>query len=91
MPDTGNPGQGRDDQETQWLSWGTEGKRSLILDTPTDQGIYMDDQEVELEALQQELIDDPNITDPQERCSLYRTAFRAPPDNTELQKLCAGT
>ena len=88
---TGNPGQGRDDQETQWLSWGTEGKRSLILDTPTDQGIYMDDQEVVLEALQQELIDDPNITDPQERCNLYRTAFRAPPDNTDLQKLCAGT
>ena len=50
----------------------------------------MNDQEVVLEALQQELIDDPNITDPQERCNLYRTAFRAPPDNTQLPKLCAG-
>jgi para-nitrobenzyl esterase len=88
---TGNPSQGRDGQETQWLSWGTEGKRSLILDTPTDQGMYMDDQEVVLEALQQELIDDPNITDPQERCNLYRTAFRAAPDNTKMQKLCAGS
>ncbi|MAD07271.1 MAG: carboxylesterase [Gammaproteobacteria bacterium] len=88
---TGNPSQGRDSQETQWLSWGTEGKRSLILDTLTDQGIFMDDQEVVLEALQQELIDDPNITDPQERCNLYRTAFRAAPDNTKMQKLCAGS
>jgi hypothetical protein len=51
----------------------------------------MDDQEVVLEALQQELIDDPNITDPQERCNLYRTAFRAAPDNTKMQKLCAGS
>ncbi len=88
---TGNPSQGRDGTETPWLSWGTNGKRSLILDTPTDQGIFMNDQQVILDELRQELINDPNITDPQERCNLYRGTFRDSAASPEAKAVCAGT
>ena len=33
-------------EQVHWLPWGTEGKRSIILDSPADQGIFMDDEEV---------------------------------------------
>lgn len=48
----------------------------------------MNDQEVVLEELQQELTNNLNITDDQKRYNLYRTPFRAAPDNTKIQKLC---
>jgi len=85
---TGDPSTGRDGKETTWLSWGTDDKRSLILDTPTDQGIFMDDEEVVLERLRQELVNDPNIKDPKERCALYRSTLRESTDNAEANSLC---
>ncbi|NCF34013.1 MAG: hypothetical protein GWP50_10650, partial [Proteobacteria bacterium] len=85
-----NPAQGRDGMETPWLSWGTQGKHSLILDTPKDQGIFMDDQEVVLDELKQALINDPNITDQQERCNLYRSAFRGATEDVIANEVCSG-
>jgi para-nitrobenzyl esterase len=86
----GNPAQGRDGMETPWLSWGTQGKRSLILDTPRDQGIFMDDHEVVLDELKQALINDPNISDQQERCNLYRSAFRGATEDIIVKEVCSG-
>jgi para-nitrobenzyl esterase len=86
----GNPAQGRDGMETPWLSWGTQGKRSLILDTPRDQGIFMNDQEVVLDELKQALINDPNISDQQERCNLYRSAFRGATEDIIVKEVCSG-
>ena len=84
----GDPGQGRDGKEPHWLSWGEQGKRSIILDTPADQGIFMDDEEVVLEALKQALVNDPTITDPLERCDLYKSAFRPASDDTYTTEVC---
>jgi para-nitrobenzyl esterase len=72
---TGNPGRGRDDTEVEWLSWGTDGKRSIVLDTPEDQGIYMMEDVVTVAALKDELAADTTIDDPRERCQLYMSAF----------------
>ena len=84
----GDPSQGRDGKETAWLSWGEQGKRSIILDTPADQGIFMDDEEVVLEALKQALVNDPAITDPLERCDLYKSSFRPASDDTYMKEVC---
>ncbi|HCG69676.1 MAG TPA: carboxylesterase, partial [Gammaproteobacteria bacterium] len=43
---TGDPGRGQDGEQVAWLPWGTDGMRSIILDSPADQGIFMDDEEV---------------------------------------------
>ena len=84
----GDPGQGRDGKEPHWLSWGEQGKRSIILDTPADQGIFMDDEEVVLGALKQALVNDPTITDPLERCDLYKSSFRPASDDTYMTEVC---
>ncbi len=85
----GDPAQGRDGAEVPWLSWESQGKRSIILDTPADRGIFMDDEEVTLEGLRQQLINDQNITNKAERCNLYRTAFRPSVDDIYVPDLCA--
>lgn len=72
---TGDPGRGRDGGEVPWLAWGTEGKRSIILDTPEGGGIRMTDEEVTVAAIKQALASEP-VSDPGERCRLYVTTFR---------------
>ena len=73
---TGSPGTGRDGSEVEWLSWGTDGKSAIILDTPSDQGIFMMDEVVTKATIKTALAADSEITDPLERCTLYVRAFR---------------
>lgn len=52
------------------------GMQSLVLDTPTDQGIYMNKEIVSLESIKTELAADSSIEDELERCHLYARNFR---------------
>jgi para-nitrobenzyl esterase len=72
---SGNPGTGRDGAEVPWLAWGTDSKRSLLLDTPEGGGIRMTDEEVTAAAIKAQLAADTGITDSEERCRLYVTTF----------------
>ncbi len=91
---TGNPGTGRGTNETAWLSWQTDGKRSIILDTPGDQGIFMSDEEVTIDSIKAELATDEGFTDPADQCKIYARNFRGEHfDQTEYEGLnstCAG-
>jgi len=80
---TGNPGTGRDSNEVPWLSWGSNGQRSILLDTVDDQGIRMSDEEVTLAGIKAALASDPAITEPQERCQLYLSSFGRDLDRAE--------
>jgi para-nitrobenzyl esterase len=73
---TGNPASGRDGEEEEWLSWGTNGKRSIIFDSQEDQGIFMMDEEITVAGIKETLASDPGIEDPRERCRLYVSSFR---------------
>ena len=54
-----------------WVSWGVGGMQSLELDTPGEQGIFMDKEIVSLASIKAELAVDPTIDDEAERCRLY--------------------
>ena len=73
---TGNPGSGRDGTETPWLAWGRDGKTSIILDTPTDGGIRMDDELLTFAGLKSELLADADFGDRYEQCATYVRTFR---------------
>ena len=75
---SGDPGRGRDDLETPWLAWGTDGQRAILLDTVEGGGIRMMAEEVTRESIKAELANDPTITDPRERCQLYMSNFGWP-------------
>ena len=72
----GNPMQGRDGNEPMWVSWGMGGMQSLVLDTPGDQGIFMNKEIVSLASIKAELATDPTIEGEAERCQLYARNFR---------------
>jgi len=72
---SGSPGSGRDGNEAPWLAWGTDGQRSIILDTSDGGGIRMTDEEVTMAGIKAELASDPGITEQRERCQLYVTTF----------------
>jgi para-nitrobenzyl esterase len=72
----GNPGTGQDGRQVPWLAWGTDGKRSIILDSPADQGIFMDDQEVTLTSIKEALMTDEGFSDETLRCQIYARTFR---------------
>ena len=48
----------------------------------------MDDEEVVLEALKQALVNDPTISNPQERCDLYKSSFRPASDDLYITEVC---
>ena len=72
---TGDPGQGRDAEQPHWLSWGSEGKHTIILDSPADQGIFMDAGVLTLDKVKQELAAD-SFEDPEVQCEIYARNFR---------------
>lgn len=72
----GNPGAGRDGAETPWLAWGQQGKTRIVLDTPTDGGIRMDDEVVTYETLKAELVADGDFGDKSVHCATYVRTFR---------------
>lgn len=74
----GDPAGGRDGNETPWLAWGTDGLRSIILDTVEGGGIRMTADEVSIESIKAALAADSAITDARERCRLYATNFGWP-------------
>lgn len=84
---TGDPGQGRKDQQPQWLRWGQDGKRSIILDTPGDQGIFMDDEVVTVASIKAELKQETGFADPADQCRLYVRTFRQHFDAQEYAAL----
>ena len=71
---SGDPGRGRDGGEVAWQSWGDDGLRSIILDTPEDRGIRMTDDEVTLAGLKAELAADPAFNR-EGRCRAFVAAF----------------
>ena len=71
----GDPGSGRDGAEVPWLAWGTDGKHSIILDTPADQGIFMDSNVVTPASIKQNLSDE-EFDDPALACRIYARNFR---------------
>lgn len=73
---SGQPGKGRDGNETQWLAWGTEGKHSIILDTPRDQGIFMDTNIVSVDSIKRELTADTGFVNSADQCMVYARNFR---------------
>ncbi len=72
----GDPGTGQDGQQVQWLAWGTQGMRSIILDSPADQGIFMDENEVTIDSIKAELAADQGFSDELMRCEIYVRNFR---------------
>ena len=72
---TGKPDRGSTRKNPPWVSWGTTGLTSLILDTPRDGGIRMTDTRVSLQAVAEMLAADPDVASEAERCDLYRRAF----------------
>ena len=89
---TGAPGRGRDGDEVPWLAWGEAGKTSILLDTPTDGGIRMDDETVTSAGVKSELMADASLPPGRERCGLYVRLFRWQGlfDDAEYQRLgCA--
>ena len=73
---SGDPGRGRDGQQVPWLGWGVQGKRSIILDSSADQGIFMDDGEVTIDGIKAALAADQGFTDERMRCEIYIRNFR---------------
>ena len=74
---TGDPGTGRHGNQPRWLSWGTDRKHTLVLDTPEDQGIFMLAGVVTRESIKAELASDSEVADNAERCRLYLVTFAA--------------
>jgi hypothetical protein len=72
----GSPMQGRDGNEPMWVGWGMGGMQTLVLDTPGDQGIFMNKEIVSLASIKAELAADTTIDDEAERCRLYARNFR---------------
>jgi para-nitrobenzyl esterase len=72
----GNPGKGRDGTEVEWLSWGTDGKSSIVLDTPSDQGSFMMSDVVNAAFIKKTIAEGPGITAQKERCMHYVRTFR---------------
>jgi len=79
---SGNPGTGRDAAQVRWQPWGTNGDRTIILDTPPP-GIRMSSDLITTASLKQRLIDDVSITDPHQRCELYAQLFRSESFNSD--------
>ena len=89
---TGNPGRGQDGKQVPWLAWGVDGKRSIILDSPADQGIFMDDEEVTVGSIKAELLSDDGFTDEILRCGIYVRIFRGEHfDRAEYEAMGNGT
>jgi para-nitrobenzyl esterase len=76
---SGDPGQGRDGKQPRWLAWGTDNKTTLILDTPSDQGIFMNEGVVTAASIKAAILADTSIADNLERCRLYAVAFAGGP------------
>ena len=73
---SGDPGRGQKGEQVPWLSWGTQGMRSIILDSPADQGIFMTDEEVTRAQIKTTLMNDDGFADETLRCQIYARTFR---------------
>ena len=72
---SGNPGRGQSGDGVEWLAWDADASTTLVLDTPSDQGIYMTDGVVSAASIKAELAADPEIADALERCTHYSRIF----------------
>lgn len=73
---TGDPGNGLNGDQVEWLAWGEQGKHTLLLDSPADQGIRMASGIVTLASITEALAAEEGFTDPQDKCRLYVRNFR---------------
>jgi para-nitrobenzyl esterase len=72
----GNPGRGRRNKDLpQWWAWGGAQGRSLVLDTPRDQGIRLTDAGLTAEAIYKRLTDDKRLKSPKERCVILHAVL----------------
>ena len=86
------PGQGPRWHRNAVARLGTDGKSSIIFDTPTDGGIRMDDEVVTYRAIKAELVADTGFADKSLHCATYVRVFRRTElfDNAEYTALgCA--
>lgn len=72
---SGNPGQGRSGTAAAWLPWGNQGKTSIIFDTPTDGGIRMMEDIVDIGDVKAALVADNGFTRPEDQCAAYAQSF----------------
>jgi len=84
---TGAPGNGSSGTEVAWTPWGVDDQRMLILDTTTDAGIRMSDEEVSMPSIKALLAADAGIGSNRQRCRVYvqSFAFNGPLDLSEYQ------
>ncbi len=71
---TGAPGRGRDGAQLAWPSWQQGNGQSLIIDTPEDGGIRLEQASVTVAEVRQRLLTDNTLT-PEQRCLGYRLVF----------------
>lgn len=83
----GDPAQGRDRSEVAWQRWGSNGATTLILDTPADQGIFMDNEIVTVASLKAELAADTGFNDLAAQCGVYARSFQRTFDQSEYDAL----
>ena len=67
----GDPGTGRLENGTRWLSYGSEGYSSIVFDTEEDGGIQMTDATITLAELRDELLADTSFNDKDMHCRTY--------------------
>jgi len=72
----GDPGRGREEKQIEWLRWGTQGMRSMILDSPADKGIFMDDAEVTIASIKAELAVETGFSQAKGQCAAYARNFQ---------------
>lgn len=82
---TGKPGRGRDGSLPEWVPWNSDGETTLILDTPSDQGIHMISGVVTAESLKAELAADASIPTALERCARYAQMFLSGPHFDDVE------
>lgn len=87
---TGDPGRGRDNEEVPWVRWRTADMRTIILDSPADQGIFMSTEEVSIESMKRDL-DAEEFNDEIDRCKIYAQNFSDEHfDDSEYRNLGSG-
>jgi len=86
---TGNPGNGRNGEEPDWLPWRMDSSGHFnILDTDLSGGIRMDQQVLFIEEIKAEFFADQSYRSREERCWGYRAAFsNFSFDQTEFESL----
>ncbi len=80
---SGDPDRGRNKGLPQWGAWAGRRGRSLVLDTPSDQGIRLTDESLIAEVIYRRLTDDKRLRSMEERCLISASCSGAVPRNSK--------